>query len=118
MIFVVIVKYLNVQGYDAKQGWVDFIGNKEIFYICISLAVAALFELLARPKRGMHNVTLIQGILLLIDVVLAGFIYTYLTVQYDVYNVDYGSKLVVISLAILVYTLIFGTVSFIERKRG
>lgn len=107
---VIIFKYIDdAQNYGFEQGWNDFLSNNEIFYMCVSLAVAAFLGILARQERS-EIAKLIQGILLLIIMLLSAMLYVYLT-----YKGVKGSGLVNVSLIILICTIIFGSASFFGK---
>jgi hypothetical protein len=114
LLVVVILKYIDdAQNYSFEQGWNDFLGNKEIFYVYVSLAVAAFLGVLARSELS-RIIKQVQEILLIIIMLLAAMLYVHLA-----YKEVNGSGLVAVSLIFLGCTFVFGTTSFIGKiKKG
>jgi len=107
---IVIFKYVGEAQYNTfEEGWIYFWGNREIFYIYVSLTVAAFLGLLVRSGRA-DSIKLAQGMVLLVIMLVAAMLYILLT-----YNEINGPRLVNLNLILLGITFVFGTSAFIDK---
>jgi len=94
--------------------WCDFFGNIEIFYICVSLSVAAVFNLFLRSERGM--IKLVITAILIVDILLSMVLFIVLKGKGYEYMLDHCEGIAAISVVVFLTTLIIGVASFINLK--
>jgi hypothetical protein len=116
---VILMKYINTPG-NYNNFWAackEFWGYKEIFYMCVSLSVAALIKLWSISTEAAYIKSITQ-ILLIANIILWAMVFAGLKIQTDVLGVDHSVTIEPITSVALCATLLFGTVSFIGKERG
>jgi hypothetical protein len=112
------IPFVNYLSTDGKYGGfiVDFFGNREIFLICVSMAVAALFELLIH-RSGNNGQIRVAGILLILDTIVCSLAYAVLTDFSIREGQNFNEKTVIISITFLILTALSSSLSFIDLRR-
>ncbi len=119
---IIVISFLgniiNVENMKQTTTTFDPWMKIDIFYVCASMGVSAIIEIISNRNKVPKMLTIIVLIVLIIGIMISLLLYGALYVSVNIYNSSITDNTTLYSKIFLSATLVFGSCSFIKSKEN